>query len=110
MKRAHGIPGLALAVLLAGSAGLVTTACSTNVSAGRQIDDAVITAAIKTKLAADTDVAAHNIDVDTNEGVVTLSGRVDTRDAKRQAEAMALNTDGVRRVINNLSVGDATGG
>ena len=103
MKRANGIVGLAVVALL-GVAGLATTGCSTNVSAGQQIDDATITASVKTKLAADTDVAAHNIDVDTVEGVVTLTGKVDDWDEKREAESIARGTDGVRSVVNNLTV------
>ena len=103
MKRANGIVGLALVALL-GVVGFATSGCSTNVSAGQQIDDATITASVKTKLAADNDVAAHNIDVDTNEGVVTLSGKVDNWDEAREAESIARGTDGVRQVINNLTV------
>jgi osmotically-inducible protein OsmY len=103
MKRANGIVGLALVAVL-GVAGFATAGCSTNVSAGQQVDDATITASVKTKFAADTDVAAHNIDVDTVEGVVTLTGKVDTWDEKREAEAIARDTDGVRRVVNNLTV------
>jgi hyperosmotically inducible protein len=103
MKRANGIVGLAL-VALVGVFGLATTGCSTNVSAGQQVDDATITASVKTKLAADTDVAAHNIDVDTVEGVVTLTGKVDTWDEAREAESIARSTDGVRQVVNNLTV------
>jgi osmotically-inducible protein OsmY len=106
MKRSNGFGGLAVIALVAvlGVAGLATAGCSTNVSAGQQIDDATITASVKTKFAADTDVAAHNIDVDTVEGVVTLTGKVDTWDEKREAESIARGTYGVRSVVNNLTV------
>ncbi len=95
-----------LAVMLALGFGLA--ACSTTVQPGEQIDDAAITASVKTKLAADPDVAAINIDVDTNEGVVTLSGRVESQFQKDEAGRIARATDGVRSVINNLTVGDKT--
>lgn|SRR5512141_1866539 len=101
---------LALAALLATSGAAATTACSTTVPARVQVADAEITAKVKTKLTADPEVAAHNIDVDTNEGVVTLSGRVANREQKREAEKLARDTEGVLRVINNLKVGDETPG
>lgn len=93
-------------LVLALSFGL--TACSTTQAPGQQIDDAAITTSIKTKLAADPDVAAINIDVDTNEGVVTLSGKVESQFQKDEAGRIARATDGVRSVINNLTVGDST--
>lgn len=99
---------LAIVGLLALASLVGTTACSSTVPVEAQIDDAAITAQVKSKLAADPEVAAHNIDVDTNEGVVTLSGRVDDGAERSEAEKLARNTDGVRRVINNLKVGDAT--
>jgi osmotically-inducible protein OsmY len=100
-------PIVLLVLLAAGALG--TVACSTTVPASVQAEDTTITAAVKSKLAADPDVAALNIDVDTNEGVVTLSGRVETLAEKSEAERLARETDGVRRVINNLRVGDQTG-
>lgn len=94
---------LALAV---GTLGLA--ACSTTQPVSEQIDDSAITAAVKAKLLADSQVAGLNIDVNTNEGVVTLMGRVETAAESRHAAEIAADTDGVRRVINNLSVGDRT--
>ena len=99
---------LAIVGLLALASLVGTTGCSSTVPVERQIDDAAITTQVKSKLAADPEVAAHNIDVDTNEGVVTLSGRVDDGAERAEAEKLARNTDGVRRVINNLKVGDAS--
>ena len=99
---------LAIVGLLALASLFGTTGCSSTVPVEQQIDDASITTQVKSKLAADPEVAAHNIDVDTNEGVVTLSGRVDDGAERAEAEKLARNTDGVRRVINNLKVGDAS--
>jgi osmotically-inducible protein OsmY len=90
----------ALAILLA------LGACSSTRTPGTQVDDAAITAAVKAKLAADGDINPFNIDVDTNEGVVTLQGRVDKEEARTKAEQLARETDGVRRVINLVKVGD----
>ena len=51
--------------------------------------DAGITTNVKTKLAADDTVKAYQIDVDTRNGVVTLSGAVETSAAKEQALRIA---------------------
>src|SRR5688572_13409338 len=71
-------------------------------TAGETIDDAAITAAVKTKLAADPEVAAMDIDVDTTDGVVRLSGTVTSNNERSEAVDLARSTDGVRRVINDL--------
>jgi hyperosmotically inducible protein len=45
-----------------------------------------------------------SIDVDSNQGVVTLKGKVDTAEAKKKAEAIAKQVDGVKSVKNQLRV------
>jgi hyperosmotically inducible protein len=85
---------------------LGVVACSSTRTAGTQVDDSAITAKVKAKLAADGDINPFNIDVDTNEGVVTLQGRVAKEDARTKAEQLARDTDGVTRVINLIKVGD----
>jgi len=93
-------------VCLALVMALALGACSSTKTAGTQVDDAAITAKVKAKLAADGDINPFNIDVDTNEGVVTLQGRVAKDDARTKAEQLARDTDGVTRVINLIKVGD----
>lgn len=85
---------------------LALGACSSTQTTGEQVDDAAITAAVKAKLAADGDINPFNIDVDTNEGVVTLQGRVEKDEARTKAEQLARDTENVRRVINLIKVGD----
>jgi hyperosmotically inducible protein len=85
-----------LAVLLC--AALLTTACGQS--------DAGISTAIKTKFAADDMVKAYQIDVDTQNRVVTLTGDVETSIAKDQALKLARETDGVSDVVDKLSVRD----
>jgi len=87
---------------------LVLGACSSTTTTGTKVDDAAITASVKAKLATDGDINPFNIDVDTNEGVVTLQGRVEKEEARTKAEQLARETDGVRRVINLVKVGDKT--
>jgi osmotically-inducible protein OsmY len=69
------------------------------------ITDASLTTAVKTKFLADSQVKGLNIDVDTSNGVVTLNGRVSSQAEASRAMTIARNTDGVKRVINNLKVG-----
>ena len=76
----------------------VTTACGST--------DAGITTSVKSKFAVDDTVKAYQIDVTTREGVVTLTGDVETAAAKMQAVQIARTTDGVRDVIDQLNVTD----
>jgi hyperosmotically inducible protein len=85
---------------------LVAVGCSSTQSVGEELDDATITTKIEAKMAGDPDVSAFNVDVDTNEGVVRLSGTVEKPEAKAEAEKLARGTEGVRRVINDIEVGE----
>lgn len=66
--------------------------------------DAGITTAIKSRLAADDEVKAYQIDVDTREKIVTLSGTVDTARAKTRAVEIARLEKGVFQVTDNITV------
>lgn len=66
--------------------------------------DAVITMKIQAKYADDDVVKGRNIDVDTDGGVVTLRGSVDSLRERDAAEQLARETAGVKRVINELKV------
>ena len=68
--------------------------------------DAGITSAVKSKLAADDTVKAYQVDVDTDNHVVTLKGDVNTSLAKERAVEIARGTDGVRDVIDQIRVAD----
>ena len=71
---------------------------------GRHIDDAGITASVKTKLAGKNVSSLARIDVDTNDGVVYLNGTVESTGVKEEAAKLAQQVDGVRQVVNNLQV------
>jgi hyperosmotically inducible protein len=71
--------------------------------------DARITAAIKAKLLRAPGLSAVEISVATTDGVVTLSGRVDSPEAVKESMTLALETDGVREVISTLQVKAGTG-
>jgi osmotically-inducible protein OsmY len=59
---------------------------------------------VSDRLTEDWRVDASEIEVTVNGGEVTLSGTVDSRDAKRRAENIAADISGVRDVQNNLRV------
>jgi hyperosmotically inducible periplasmic protein len=73
-------------------------------AAGRKVADAEITTSVKTKLLGTKDVIANDINVDTNEGVVTLKGSVPTEAQKTRAAEIARGTAGVKHVVNDLTV------
>jgi hyperosmotically inducible protein len=79
--------------------------CRTNESPELQVNDLEITASVKSKLATEVGVSTvPNISVNSTNGVVTLSGQVDTADTKAKAEAVAKSVPKVRRVVDNLQV------
>ncbi len=77
------------------------------VAAACSASDPGISTAVKTKLAADDTVKAYQIDVDTQGGVVTLTGTVPTAAARDRAIEVARGTDGVTRVEDRLTVNAA---
>lgn len=84
------------AMLLAVAAAAGTLACSQS--------DPGLTTAVKSKLAVDDTVKAYQIDVDTDNRIVTLKGTVGTEAEKAQAIMIARNTDGVRDVVDLIVV------
>jgi len=73
-------------------------------SAGTVIDDGLITAKVKAALIGDARTKAHQIDVDTREGVVQLGGFVDSAAAKEAASEVAESVSGVKSIFNRLEV------
>lgn len=73
-------------------------------SAGRAIDDSVITTKAKSALLADTTVKGTDIDVETDRGIVTLSGMVDNERQRDRAASIVRGIDGVKSVENKMTV------
>lgn len=71
-------------------------------AAGALAADARITATVKMGLAADKDLSAGTIEVETRDGVVTLKGPAPTMTAKARASEIARNVRDVRSVDNQL--------
>jgi osmotically-inducible protein OsmY len=71
--------------------------------AEKAVDDAALTARVKSVLLADNQVKGTKIDVDSANGVVTLGGKVETASEKARAEQLTQQVEGVKQVRNNLS-------
>jgi len=85
-------------------ADYVPPAHSTTRSYGESIDDATITAAVKSKLLWSKNANGLTTVVDTQDGKVTLRGTADTVRTKQLAKRLAMNTRGVTDVDNQLVV------
>ncbi len=80
-----------------------------NPSLSTSFSNATTTATIKSKLLWNSNTEGLDIDVTTNNGVVTLSGTAQSDAAKDLAGMLAKDTDGVHRVDNEIRVNaDAT--
>jgi osmotically-inducible protein OsmY len=67
------------------------------------VDDAAITTKVKTAILAEPGLKSLEINVDTKDAVVTLSGTVDSPPMKDRAKEIATNVSGVRSVVDNLT-------
>ena len=112
---------VALAVALTGCRGVGTQADSSKTTkdvaaevrgetkqvaakAGDELADGWLTTKIQSKFIADREIKATDIDVSSRDGVVTLKGRVQNEPMRSLAVAIAQNTNGVKQVVNQLSV------
>jgi hyperosmotically inducible periplasmic protein len=73
-------------------------------TAGNKADDTRISSSVKASIAADKELSAARIDVDTQDGVVTLSGAVPTAAAKARANEVARGIKDVKSVNNQLTL------
>ncbi len=69
-----------------------------------ELTDAKIATVIKTRLLMDTDISGFDIDVDVENGVVTLTGDVDSDAERDLAVEIAKNVSDVKDVESNLRV------
>lgn len=98
----------ALALAICGC--LAGPACRTNESPEAQVNDLQIATELKAKLASDIGPSSvTNISVNATNGVVTLSGQVDTADVKAKALAIAKAIPKVVRVVDSLQVTPKSG-
>ncbi len=94
--------GLAACLLVAAP---VMVGCATaDRSVGQTVDDATITAKVKSQLLSSPDVAGLNVNVTTYRGQVQLSGYVNSAEQRQKAEEIARKVEGVKTVSNDLIV------
>src|SRR5262245_38997412 len=107
-------------ILLVAAVALALGACASDNSkqqsgsgetAGQYVDDATVTAKVKTAIASDVGVkAASAVNVETYRGVVQLSGFADSDDQASRAASAAKKVNGVRSVKNDIRVKSASSG
>lgn len=100
MKKVYSASTLFIVIALL--APLLLAACGRTV--GETIDDATITTRVKTSFINDPIVGALRIDVDTFKGVVTLSGRVKSKEEEAKAIQLARAIKGVTDVKSTLQI------
>jgi hyperosmotically inducible protein len=76
----------------------------TDRSAGEVVDDSVVTTKVKAALVAEPATKARDITVVTREGIVQLSGFVDSPTEKATAGEVAQGVAGVKEVRNDLQI------
>ncbi len=94
----------AILLALLSSVPLGISACGGGSAINRTIDDATVTTRVKTALLNDTGVQATQIDVETNGGVVTLTGVVKSKEDESRVIAIVRKVAGVRDVTSTLRV------
>ncbi|MEP6996536.1 MAG: BON domain-containing protein [Betaproteobacteria bacterium] len=67
-------------------------------------DDTAITAKVKAALISEPGLKSNDINVDTKEATVTLSGTVASNELRDRAKQIASSTNGVKNVVDNLVV------
>ena len=98
----HGFQKLLALVILV----VMMSGCQavTGETLGQNIDDTTITTTVKGKLAAEKGSSLTRVGVDTNRGVVTLTGVVSSAADRAAAERVARSVGGVKNVVNSLQV------
>jgi osmotically-inducible protein OsmY len=71
---------------------------------GGAADDTAITAKVKAAILAEPGLKSLQINVDSKDGTVTLSGNVASDNLRDRAKQIAMGTDGVKNVVDNLTV------
>ncbi|MFW6093124.1 MAG: BON domain-containing protein [Pseudomonadota bacterium] len=96
------VAGVVLALVLA--AGCQAYRDGERRTIGEFTDDTAIQSRVKLALFNDDALSGWGIDTDVHQGVVSLLGKVGSRDARRRADELARAVKGVRDVDNQLEV------
>jgi hyperosmotically inducible protein len=94
-------------LILLGLVLAILSACApsaTHRGTGEYIDDAAISTRVKSAFAADPQVKATEVQVETYKGTVQLSGFVDSSESAARAAQLARDIPGVRQVQNSMVI------
>ena len=83
---------------------IATTPAAPDATIGDKIDDASITAEVKSSLMSHQPTSALHTGVTTTDGVVTLSGIAKNDAEKSLVTKLATDINGVTSVINNMTI------
>ena len=84
---------------------VISASCAKSVRSSPATDDATITTRVKTAFVNDPMVGIQKIDIDTFKGVVTLSGRAQTKEVEQKAIELARKIRGVVEVQSKVTIG-----
>jgi len=84
---------------------ITRTAVTPDATVGDKIDDASITAEVKSSLFSHSSTSAMHTKVSTTDGVVTLSGIAKNDAEKSLVTKLAADINGVTSVVNNMTIG-----
>ena len=99
-----------LILVLSGVIELMACQATAGKTAIQNLNNGSVTAAVKGKLAVDNILNLHasltrvDVEADSEQGIVFLSGEVQTSEQKARAEQLAGEVDGVKRVTNNIQI------
>ena len=83
---------------------LLCLAASVCLAADKPVNDDLIIDQVRIKLSGDQDVKGGALMVDSKQGVVTITGTVETQQQKDKATKLAKKIKGVKQVINNIEI------
>ena len=104
LKKIVLVGGMSAVVALTGCEMLSNHNAESDRTAGRALDDKTITASVEHDLNREPVYKFNGVDVKTFDGVVQLSGFVDTQDQKQRAGDIARQSQGVTQVVNNITL------
>ncbi|MDO6692319.1 BON domain-containing protein [Aliiglaciecola sp. 3_MG-2023] len=69
------------------------------------LKDSKVESVVKTRLLFESEVSGTDIEVEVEDGIVTLTGELDSNAERELAVTIAENTDDVKNVVSNLTIG-----
>lgn len=104
LKKLILLSGMSAVMALTGCEMLSRHNAESDRTAGRALDDKTVTASVRHDLDREPVYKFNSVDVKTFDGVVQLSGFVDSDQQKHRAEEVARHSEGVTQVVNNITL------